>query len=86
MEEDEKTLWQDDDILVVNKPAGLLPIPDGYNAGLLCLSAAFTLIYGDLWVVHRLDRDTGGVFVLVRNEPAHREICQQFDRRRVAKM
>jgi len=83
---DVDVLWQDADVLVVNKPAGLLSVPDGHNPGLPCLSAALTSTYGDLWVVHRLDRDTSGVVVMARNEAAHRELCQQFARRQVAKI
>jgi RluA family pseudouridine synthase len=79
-------LWQDDDILVVNKPAGLRSVTDGYDSGLPYLSSVLSSTYGDLWVVHRLDLDTSGVVVLARNEKAHRELCQQFTRRQVSKI
>ena len=79
-------IWQDDDILVVNKPAGLRSVQDGYDPGLPYLSSALTSTYGDLWIVHRLDMDTSGVVVLARNEKAHRELCQQFARRQVSKI
>lgn len=83
---DDLILWQDEEIFVVNKPAGLLSVPDGYNPDLPCLSATFKSTYGDLWVVHRLDRDTSGVVVLARNEEAHQELCRQFSQRQVAKI
>jgi 23S rRNA pseudouridine1911/1915/1917 synthase len=68
------------DIFVANKPPGLRSVPDGYNHGLPSLSAAFTSTYGDLWVVHPLDRDTSRVVVLARNEESHQELCRQFTR------
>lgn len=83
---DETLLWQDDHILVVNKPAGLLSIPDGYDPDLPHLQSTFEPIFGRLWMVHRLDRDTSGVVLLARNEQAHREICLKFERQQVTKI
>ena len=38
------------------------------------------ITYGDLWVVHRLDRDTSRVIVLARNGESHQELCRHFTR------
>jgi RluA family pseudouridine synthase len=82
---DDVLLWKDDHILAVNKPAGLLSSPDGYNPALPHLTAALMPAHGELWVVHRLDRDTSGAIILARNAAAHRDLCQQFERRQVSK-
>lgn len=83
---DKALLWEDEQILVVNKPAGMLSIQDGYNPELPHLTASFETKFGELWVVHRLDRDTSGVIMLARNEEAHRDLCKQFERRQVTKI
>jgi RluA family pseudouridine synthase len=79
-------LWLDDDLLVVNKPAGLLTIPHGYDPTQPYLVDLFRKDYGSLWVVHRLDRETSGVMVLARNAIAHRKLNTQFEQRRTQKI
>jgi RluA family pseudouridine synthase len=78
-------LLADDDLLVVNKPAGLLTLPHGYQLEQPFLVDILKPIYGSLWVVHRLDRDTSGVILFARNGEAHRQLNTQFERRRVTK-
>lgn len=85
-EMDEALLWQDDHILVVNKPAGLLSIPDGFDPDLPDLRSTFEPMFGELWIVHRLDRDTSGVVMLARNGQAHRELCHKFEQHQVSKV
>jgi len=79
-------VYSDDDILVVNKPSGLLSIPDGYDPTQPCLSILLAELFGWLWVVHRLDKETSGVILLARNSEAHRRLNIQFDRREVTKI
>jgi 23S rRNA pseudouridine1911/1915/1917 synthase len=76
----------DSSILVVSKPSGLATIPEGYDAQAPDLAALLRAEYGDLWVVHRLDRDTSGVLVLARTESAHRLLNDQFESRQVSKV
>jgi RluA family pseudouridine synthase len=78
-------LWSDDTLLVVNKPAGLPTLPDGYDRNSPCLVKLLEQGAGRLWVVHRLDRVTSGVIVLARTAAAHRALNLQFDARQVAK-
>lgn len=75
----------DDDIIVINKPAGLLTIPDGYNPTLPCLSRLLGTEYPGTLVVHRLDKDTSGLVVIARNKESHRQLNIQFTERRVKK-
>jgi RluA family pseudouridine synthase len=78
-------LWADETLLAVNKPAGLLALPDGYDPGAPHLRSVLEPSYGPLWTVHRLDRETSGVVVLARTAEAHRHLNTQFQERRVVK-
>jgi RluA family pseudouridine synthase len=78
-------LYQDTDLLVINKPAGLLSIPDGYDPDLPTLQKVLESEFGPLWMVHRLDKGTSGVMVLARNADAHRQLNQAFREREVQK-
>jgi tRNA pseudouridine32 synthase/23S rRNA pseudouridine746 synthase len=79
-------LYQDDAILVVNKPAGLSTLPDGYDPSLPNIRSVLEQQVGPLWVVHRLDKDTSGVLLLARSPSAHRSLNSQFEQRLVSKV
>ncbi len=49
-------LYQDEAILVVNKPAGLATLPDGYDPSLPHIKSLLEQSVGKLWIVHRLDK------------------------------
>lgn len=79
-------LYQDDDMLMVNKPAGILVIPDRFNSDLPSLNRLLESKLGQrIWVVHRLDRDTSGVMCVAKNEEAHRYLSQLFEAHDVGK-
>ena len=78
-------LWQDESLLVINKPWGLLTLPDGYDKTLPHLKSMLSPVYGRLWIVHRLDKDTSGVLLLARSADAHRSLNTQFEQRQVLK-
>lgn len=79
-------LHVDEAIAVVNKPAGLLTLPDGYDPAKPHLRALLEPHLGRLWIVHRLDRRTSGVLVLARTAEAHRHLNTQFERHQVRKV
>jgi len=81
----ENILYEDESILVINKPAGFLSIQDGYDKSLPYLSNILEPEFGSLWIIHRLDRDTSGVLILARTEEAHRYLNTEFRNRRVEK-
>jgi RluA family pseudouridine synthase len=83
---DVPVLWVDEAILVVNKPARLPTLPDGYNAAAPYLVGVLQRDFGRLWVVHRLDRDTSGVLLLARTREAHRALNIQFEQRQTSKV
>jgi 23S rRNA pseudouridine1911/1915/1917 synthase len=86
-------LYEDDHILVVNKPWGLLVHPAENSAGptlaggLLARDPRLTQVGARLrpGLVHRLDRDTSGVLVTAKTEPALRRLAEAFSRRETVK-
>lgn len=79
-------LYQNQDLLIINKPAGLLSVPDGYDPQLPHLRSVLESLYGDLWIVHRLDKETSGIMVIARNSNAHRILNAAFKNREVDKV
>lgn len=79
-----QTLYETDDFVAINKPAGLLSIPDREGDE---LSAKRILRdkYGEIYTVHRLDKNTSGVIVFAKNEEAHKFLSQSFEDRSVEK-
>jgi RluA family pseudouridine synthase len=79
-------LLERDDLLVINKPAGLTVIPARGEDASDCLTHRLQALRGErLWVVHRLDRETSGVMVLARSAASHKLLCEAFEARRVEK-
>lgn len=76
---------EDDEILVISKQAGVLTIPDRYNRALPNIYRILTEKYGNIYTVHRLDRDTSGVMVFAKTPEAHRHMNLQFDNQQVGK-
>ncbi|MCS7169975.1 MAG: RluA family pseudouridine synthase [Candidatus Kapabacteria bacterium] len=78
-------LYSDEDIIVVNKPPGVLSIPDRFRRGLPTVRGILERRFGRIYVVHRLDKDTSGVMLFARTAEAHRALCRQFEYQRVEK-
>jgi tRNA pseudouridine32 synthase/23S rRNA pseudouridine746 synthase len=76
---------QDDDILVLNKPSGLLSVPGKAKEHADCLQNRVQRVFPTATVVHRLDMATSGLMVMALNKPAHRHISKQFELRETAK-
>jgi RluA family pseudouridine synthase len=79
-------LYEDKDIILINKPAGLLSIPDGYDPNLPYVKDVLEPDFGDLWIVHRLDKDTSGVMLIARNVETHRTLNEEFRNRKIEKI
>ncbi len=80
-------VYEDDDLIVVNKPAGMTvhPAPGAYSGTLV--NALLFHCRGGLsgiggvkrpGIVHRIDKDTSGLIVAAKNDLAHRGLCEQF--------
>ena len=78
-------LFEDEDILVVNKPPGLPVIAEGWQPEAPYLIKLLSKTHGKLWVVHRLDKFTSGVVICAKNANAHRFLNYQFEKRQVIK-
>lgn len=79
-------VWCDEHIIVIDKPPGLLSIPDGYDPAAPHVKSILSQNYHPLWIVHRLDRNTSGVMVLARSASIHRRLNTQFQERQVKKV
>jgi 23S rRNA pseudouridine1911/1915/1917 synthase len=86
-------LYQDPDVVVLNKPAGMVVHPSAGHASGTLVNALLHHI-GDLsgvggelrpGIVHRLDRGTSGVMVVAKHDAAHQELARQFHDREVEK-
>jgi 23S rRNA pseudouridine1911/1915/1917 synthase len=82
--------FEDDDLLVIDKPAGVVVHPArGHRAGTLVQALAGRVVGGDdprrPGIVHRLDRDTSGLLVVARTEAAHAALKQMLRRREVTR-
>ncbi|TCP39774.1 RluA family pseudouridine synthase [Rhodovulum marinum] len=76
---------QDHELLVANKPPGLLSVP-GKGAHLAdCLLARVQAAFPEALLVHRLDRDTSGVMVFALTPQAQRHLGLQFEKRQTRK-
>jgi RluA family pseudouridine synthase len=78
-------LYQDSEILVVNKPAGLSVLPEGWEPAAPYLVKTLEEQFEKVWVVHRLDKFTSGVIVFALTAEAHRSINIQFEKHEVEK-
>ena len=79
-------IFSDPDVLAIDKPSGLLTIPDGYHPDLPCAIHLLQESQGQLWVVHRLDKETSGVLLFARNAYTHKFLNEQFQNRQVQKI
>lgn len=77
-------IYQDSDIIVVDKPAGMLSVPGKYDAPSV-LSLLQRKMEDNIFPVHRLDMDTSGLMVFVRNKKAQRNLQRQFETHSIVK-
>lgn len=83
--EDYQLLHQDTDLLVVNKPPGLLSVPGRLAENQDCLITRVQQDFNDALIVHRLDMVTSGLMVLARGKDNHRCLSKLFQQRQVEK-
>ena len=79
------TIFENDDFIVLNKPSGMLSIPDRTQSQ-PSLKDFLIEKLGGIFTVHRLDRDTSGVIVFAKNETTHKYLSQQFEERSTQKI
>ncbi|GHG61263.1 pseudouridine synthase [Alishewanella longhuensis] len=79
-------LYQDDDIVVLNKPSGLLSVPGKAPEHFDSVQYRVQRVWPTASVVHRLDMATSGVMVMALNKEAQRNLNRQFQLRQTAKV
>jgi 23S rRNA pseudouridine1911/1915/1917 synthase len=88
-------LYEDDDLIVINKPAGMVVHPATGNFAGTLVNALLHHCRGKLagiggverpGIVHRLDKGTSGCIVVAKNDAAHQSLVEQFKARRVKKI
>lgn len=78
-------IYSDKDLIIINKPAGLLSIRDGYDPDLPHISTILQPIFGKTWIIHRLDKGTSGIMLVGRNPDIHRYFNNLFQQHKVKK-
>lgn len=77
-------IFENDQFIVVNKPSGLLSIPDRFGKD-PSLKSILLEQYGKIFTVHRLDKETSGIIVFAKDEETHKYLSKQFEGREVEK-
>lgn len=78
-------IFEDDEMIVLNKPSGLLSIEDGYHKELPNLKNILKKSYNNIFTVHRLDRLTSGVILFAKNAHSHKKLNSLFQKRDIKK-
>jgi len=80
-----EVLHLDHEVILVNKPAGLLSVPGKGEHLADCLLTRVQAAFADALLVHRLDRDTSGVMIFAMTPYAQRHLGLQFEKRMTKK-
>ena len=90
-----EVVYEDDDIIVVNKPKGMVVHPANGNPDGTLVNAIMAMCKGSLsgiggeirpGIVHRLDKDTSGLLIVAKNDLAHINMSNQIKDRKVKKI
>lgn len=77
-------IFENDHFIAINKPAGLLSIPDRFGKD-PSLKSILQEQLGKIYTVHRLDKDTSGLIIFAKDEETHKDLSQKFEGRDVEK-
>ncbi|RPH27331.1 RluA family pseudouridine synthase [Buttiauxella warmboldiae] len=80
-----ETLYQDEHLVLINKPAGLLSLSGKNPQNLDSVHYRLVQTFPGCTLVHRLDFGTSGLMVVARNKAINAALCQQFSQRSVSK-
>jgi RluA family pseudouridine synthase len=78
-------LFENDDLLAVDKPEGIASIPERAKAKDSLVSVLSAMFRDRLYIVHRLDKEASGVILFAKNAAAHRFLNERFSARAVRK-
>src|SRR5512147_3249919 len=80
-----KIIYEDEQLIVLDKPEGLSVLPDGWEKDSAYLAKMLEEQHGKVFIVHRLDKITSGVMVFARDAETHRALNIQFENREAQK-
>ena len=89
IKEEIPVIYEDEWLIAVNKPAGLLSVPGRYSDRQDSVLSRLRHLLPDgmaLISVHRLDQETSGILLLARDRQTHRQLSRQFQQRQVHKV
>ena len=78
-------LYEDDHLLAVDKPSGVLTLPDRFDHSLDSLKGLLSRDYPDVYTLHRLDRDTSGLILFAKTLESQKYHVRLFEERGVEK-
>jgi len=81
---DDLVLFENDDLLIINKPAGISTLEDRLED--INLLNLVRKKYPDIQACHRLDKDTSGSIIFAKNPESYRSLSMQFEHRQVKKI
>lgn len=84
--DDIEILWQDEHLLLINKPSGLLSLSGKNPQNLDSVHYRLVQTFPGCTLVHRLDFGTSGLMVVARNKDINAALCEQFSQRSVEKV
>jgi len=79
-------LYEDDNLFAINKPAGIISIPDRFDKSIFNAYDYLKSKYHEIYTVHRLDKDTSGVMIFAKNAQSHKVLNTQFEKNEVTKI
>jgi len=79
-------IFENENIIAINKPSGLLTIPDRYNQLLPSVYELLKEKYQNIFTVHRLDVGTSGVLLFAKTAESHKNLNEQFSNHTVKKI
>jgi len=82
----EYIIYEDENVIALNKPEGMLVIPDGYKNDVTNLRDTLTGRLGEIFVVHRIDKLTSGLVLFAKNKATHKRLNELFERRKIRKI
>jgi len=79
-------IYEDKFFVAVNKLAGVLAVPDRYNLDLTNLKKLLAEKYGEIFVVHRLDKGTSGIMIYAKDAVTHKAFNEMFENQEIKKI
>ncbi len=80
-----KIVYEDDYLLIVYKPSGMLTHPTKYQEENTLLNALTNYLNTNFFLVHRIDKDTSGLVLIAKDEKVYQQLLKMFENRMITK-